>query len=139
MSITVPLEGFGGGTLPTPEEIGALSMELLWENASPTSNFDAQEIIIPQLISANDDSFLGIVYDGQSGVCQWGVAFVKVSTLKKHPKLWLKTAVDLGIHRTVDIDFTTGKLTVGPGYLGESANGGFCIPVTIFLVKGAST
>ena len=34
----------GGGTLPTPEEIGALSMELLWENASPTSAFAAQTV-----------------------------------------------------------------------------------------------
>lgn len=127
----------------TPENIGAepagaMRMELLWENASPTSDFAAQEIIISQLISANDDSFLGVVYDGQSGVCQWGLAFVKVSTLKKRPKLWLKTAIDLGIYRTIDIDFATGKLTVGSGYLGDGANGGFCVPVNIFLVKGAS-
>ena len=36
MSITVPLEGFGGGR--------ALSMELLWENASPTSSFAQQTV-----------------------------------------------------------------------------------------------
>lgn len=36
MSITVPLEGFGGGR--------AQSMELLWENASPTSSFEQQTV-----------------------------------------------------------------------------------------------
>lgn len=31
----------------TPENIGAMSMELLWENASPTSSFESQNISLP--------------------------------------------------------------------------------------------
>lgn len=31
--------------LPTPAEIGAISMTLLWENASPSSAFDTQDLL----------------------------------------------------------------------------------------------
>lgn len=36
----------GGGKLPTPEEIGAVSMKLLWENANPESEFPAQTVLL---------------------------------------------------------------------------------------------
>ena len=48
----------GGGKLPTPEEIGALSMELLWENASYTSAFANQHVAL----DLTEYDFLDVVF-----------------------------------------------------------------------------
>ena len=67
----------------TPENIGALSMELLWENASPTSEFSPQGVSIPTLsnykmIAIETDrgtfiknTILGFLY--MNGAVSWSV------------------------------------------------------------------
>lgn len=47
----------------TPEQIGAMSMELLWENASPSSSFDAQTV---EFKNINPDKFV-VVFSAASG------------------------------------------------------------------------
>lgn len=134
MSITVPLEGFGGGRLPTPEEIGALSMELLWENASPASNFPTQSVAV----NASQYTMLCVEYAVQKEypyAISTFAKYVEGGTLAAHFQ-WGGNG-EYG-HRSAIM--TPSLLEFAPA----SANGllsgqdNWIIPIRIYGIKGVS-
>lgn len=119
--------------MPTADEVGAMSKwELLWTNASPRSNFAAQNII----------------FDGSYDMY---ICFVLYATTVD----WLKSMVFLNGHGVV-LDGTVGQynqvstrnadwiagggLSVSQGYSGNTqATNDVVIPYRIYGIKGVQT
>lgn len=121
----------------TPENIGAISMELLWENASPDSEFPSQTL---KFDIAEDEFFL-ILYKTATDDGARGSLIVRnyVNTG------WLMFAIYAGIylsHRRINI-FKQGELTFesaneNVSYATKVMNNSKCIPQFIYKIKGAS-
>lgn len=134
MSITVPLEGFGGGKLPTPEKIGALSMELRWKNASPDSVF------LAQIVSADlsDGEWVAIVFRTTSLGGRYIVFLPKEPSDVSYP-------ADVILRRRLTAISDAG-ITFDKGqYLGTYGNyttyddyNDYLVPLEIYIVKGVS-
>lgn len=119
----------------TPENIGALSMELLWENASPTSEFAAQDVAA----DLQEGSFYAIewLYHGTGTTRSIQIACVGISTMI--------FSNDSGrvVRRNVDFDpskltFSTVAGTVISSAPSTVTDNMYLIPTKIYIIKGAS-
>ena len=133
----------GGRDELTPEMIGAMKMDLLWENASPTSAFAEQTIALDLskydcvMVTARgyDDWDIEVdtfVSKGECGI----LAFSDALSLANHTIYVFFRTVRFNVDGLV---FTGGgakpvtNTTSGPGTEGKA-----CIPHRIYGIKGVS-
>ena len=116
----------------TPNSIGALSMELLWENASPTSEFAEQDVTI----GISEYSMLAIKMrfsvERFGTNIFWGSPGTRVNTT-------LIGTTSQILVRTIDIGTADpNKITFNKGYIDSNVNNSFMIPIEIYGIKGVS-
>lgn len=127
----------------TPENIGALSMELLWENASPTSEFAAQSLSIED----SDSYFYAIEFNGSAATdtANYLITFV---TRGVRTRLIYDCFSAGGYNNSrpvsqtisndnVIFDFGVAYSRAKPSENGAQANT-TCIPIRIYGIKGVS-
>ena len=119
----------------TPENIGAMSMELLWENASPSSDFGAQTLTLN--------------LDGYSAI---DVVFRAITTRNYYAtfRVYLNGQIyecldsdGTGFMLTREVEKTAGGLRFSNGYKYDSyakfsQNASVMIPYQIYGIKGVS-
>ena len=138
----------GGPDPVTPEMIGAMQMDLLWENASPASDFVAQTISLD--LSGYD--MVAIEHDYQTENRRAKITFASVykSSTSSNTTDLLNTVVDSGVTGLYTRFRTAGVnnvcVTFGDGYLvnitttstAAQKSDDCCCPTKIYGVKGVS-
>lgn len=114
-------------------------MELLWENASPSSEFAAQTLTIENL----DDYDAFILYvDANSNVeNRYGngsLFFDKTSTNLAICVSIYYAGVSKFFFRRFTVDFPAGTVTFGNGDNNDSAGAQYLIPLSIYGIKGVN-
>lgn len=99
-----------------------MTMELLWENASPTSEFAKQDVFLD--IKASD---MIMIISLASTTNLYGIDTICDGNLLIHAD---------GVKRSVDK--YDGKLSFSDAYIGSNVNNAQFIPHKIFLIKGVS-
>lgn len=137
----VPLLGFGGSS---GDGGSGLSMELLWKNASPASEFAAQTVQLSSALSA-DDIVMIRAYSRNNGsiaVCAFGkmgeksdlVAFVYFTTAASYPQSRTRQC----IISESSVSFEDAyKKAINSKEAGTISND-LVIPVEILRIKGVS-
>ena len=121
------------------EDAGLMRMELLWENASPTSAFAAQEIPID--VDPNDyDGVIAVVRLDVSGTTQVGIYFDSGTNGLAYTAGWYGDRAGV-TYRSFTYEKTTAKrYTVSGGtYFNDLVNttsNSYCIPYRIYGIKG---
>ena len=124
----------------TPDNIGALSMELLWENASPASGMNAQDITL------DTDAELYLVEYYTHSTTYSDFKFVKNG--KTNRINFYGNASSSGLHSELivrDITITGGKLSLSDatnkemGATSVTTVNHYLRPFRVFAVKGVST
>lgn len=116
----------------TPDNIGALSMELLWENASPTSEFEAQTI--PLTLKEGDLVTIEASEDNTGGAYVYAQCIVGCQS-----RLFLMS----NYRQTRAFTVTTTGITFNEGKAGAidsslATSNISAIPKRIFVTKGVS-
>lgn len=121
----------------TPENIGAMSMELLWENASPTSEFAAQNVSI----DLSQYSCIGILcYKITEPLILMGLQIFTKTTIGA--RIGINEGAKF-VQRTIET-ITNDGVEFGQGaiyntYAGSASGGnGYVIPYRIYGIKGVS-
>lgn len=126
----------------TPESIGAMSMDLLWENASPTSEFAAQDITV-DWIQDYSMYIVGFKMNTNSGYHTWNI-LTRGDTGIMHDQI--NAITDdypiLFVARTTLLS-TNGYIRFGDSY-SRNVSGAVnvvntrLIPIAIYGIKGVS-
>lgn len=133
--------------MPTAEQVGAVSKTLLWENASPHSNFQRQQIYLP---IADYDAIEIVFFTSSSGTDGRHIAQsfytdtnIDAFTVTRGLLYWVQGFDERTMSREMDISTTGGS---GKGYIEfqdaySSLNGmdnDVTIPVRIYGINGAA-
>jgi len=115
----------------TPENIGALSMDLLWENASPTSEFIEQTISL----DLNEYSFVVICFVASAGATTYvATGFIMVGG-GFHAEEYIANSGS--VHKR-HFKAETSGVRFENGRQDSTSGAQYMIPVKIYGVKGVS-
>lgn len=110
---------------------GGLSMELLWENASPTSSFADQMLSF----DLNNGDFVVVKYKATAtGTIQ---GFSSYIALDGAPNV-ITYPTTSGVIQRRNINATKNGITFEMGYTGNTADNNMMIPLEIYGIKGVS-
>ena len=129
-----------GGYINADDVNGKLSMELIWENASPNSEFATQTVYINSIesthaliefrVSANNANFVMCV------IAKVGkqTELIRITPTEANSKFIIMTR-----YATVNSD----KIVFGDAWSGTavntpSVNNAYCVPTKIYIIKGVS-
>lgn len=118
---------------------GHMEMELLWENASPTSTFTAQEI--PADVDPDEyDGVIVVVRLDVSGTTQVGIYFDSGDNGLLYTAGWFGDRAGVAYRSFTYEKNTAKRYTVSGGtYFNDLVNttsNSYCIPLRIYGIKG---
>ena len=130
-----------GGLLP--EEFAkfgetGVHMELLWENASPTSHFSAQTINVAGLSEC--DAVFYVCRHGESTDSPWGTVLIT----KEYDGQTTATSFanyDAAVYvsfRRITVNFSNNKVIFEGGNQNGTTSNGRLIPLALYGIKGVS-
>lgn len=132
--INARLEGLDSTVANLVAEAGYTKMELLWENASPTSEFGEQTVSISNL---QDYDLIMIRSKFSSGAYESIVGFYKTATGSTGTIAGTNNVIgarDITINdNSISFKVGTERATYNGG---QSTNNNICIPVEIYGIKG---
>lgn len=122
--------------MPTPANVGAMAeWDLLWENASPTSNFSSQTI--PMDLSAYDVVAIAYgIFNDSDGAIKF--AFAIVDSPFNSGKAFMDGAFAYAGSRNVRRYFVASStgVDIQAGYYNTGDNATACVPYRIYGIKG---
>lgn len=134
----------------TPESIGALSMELVWENASPMSNFAAQTIALGVI---NGDRITINFEASTINNMPYSVDIDISNTVVTHTAFHVRFVDEDGtssfymVTRPFTVNFENGTIAFGEGQqlvnrgganAIEASRNDRAIPISVYVTKGVS-
>ena len=113
-------------------ETGGITMELLWENASPNSEFAAQTVSV----DLSGYQMIGLVFKWVSA-SDWSEQPMEILTKGDYQRLISATAETGSVSRRITKVSNTG-ITFAGGYANTGAHNACCVPTLIYGIKGVA-
>ena len=122
------------GTDPlTPEMIGAMSMDLLWENASPTSVFTAQTITVPNLSKYAFFMLYVLSNDGSEANCH--IFPTEMTDVSRYGFIYFSSGLK---GQSRKIKATSDTVEISNAETSTTVQNIEIIPIRIYGIKGVS-
>lgn len=121
MSITVPLLGFGGSG-------GSSKLDLLWENARPTSSFGSQEVQLSKEL--DDDDWVIVCFKAATNSDAVANIVVKNGTTGR------VTSSDTNNHGFRNVTVTNTKVQFTGAIWAKNSDSTYLVPTHIYRLRG---
>ena len=133
-----------GTTIAAPEQVftvgkisGGVTMELLWENARPTSEFAAQTITVPNMAEYD---MIRIVFDLSNGGSAWDFYIGEVRNGNSDrcctTGAFYASSACYVANRSYAVDWSNQRITFEAGSQNGSDHAGRMVPVVVYGIKG---
>ena len=117
---------------------GKLSMDLLWENASPASSFAAQTVTVSGL---SRYAYVWIIFNALTTTTSWWADLLIPASRDGLASYASNARYDSGVYvstRSASVNFTDGTIVFSTGKQNETSNASRMIPIYIYGLKGES-